>query len=439
MFIRKPNTGAGAPSPRLSLLAQVSALVGGNLAASALRMVNGFFTARVVEPAVMGLFSGIGLVQGYIPFFSLGILNGLNRELPYYIGKGDHARARELASAAQAWALALGAGVALSLTGVAAWYAYYGKWTVAAGWLTNAISGFSLFYSTYYLQVTFRTRGDFARLALVNVIQSVISLLLVMIVWWLTFYGLCLRAVLVLIVQNALLWLWRPIRVGPEWNRRHLLHLFKIGAPIFAVGQLYVYWTALDGTLMLLYCGQRGLGLYAVAVMASTSLLMLPDAITQVLYPQMAEQYGRCNDLRALVRSAVRPMMLALLVVVPLTIAGWACMPWVVTALLPKYVDAIPAAQWSLLLAPVMCLHPVNNVFVVVKRQDLYAIAIVVGMAAYYGCVRWFLRDGPDITVFPRAMIAGKAFFILACYAGLAWMLRKEGKLRKSGERPHVV
>lgn len=408
---------------RRTMLMQVSALVGGNLTATAVRMVSGFLTARCVEPAVMGLFSGIGLVQGYIPGLQLGILNGLSRELPYYVGKGEQERVRDLAAAAQAWALLLGSVVSLTLAGVAIWYAVLGRWAFAVGWLTNAVSAFALFYGTFYLQITYRTRGDFARLALNDVIQSIATLVLVVVVWWLAFYGLCLRTVLVALLQLMLLWHWRPVRVRSKWSRKQLLHLLKVGAPIFVVGQGYTYWGTLDSTLMLWYCGSRGLGLYALANMASAAMQILPGAVIGVLYPQMAEEYGRSGNLHVLAKSTVRPMAMSLLIVLPLTVAGWFLVPPVIRALLPKYVDAIPVVQWALFMAPVMCFGPVNNVFNVIKRQDLYAVTIFAGMVAYYGCLRWLLRNGPELTAFPKAMVAGKIVFMLSCYVALAWLL----------------
>ncbi len=404
---------------------QVTALAGGNVVASGLRMVGGFLTARATQPAVLGLFNGLGLVQGYAPFLLLGITNGLNRELPYYVGKGDHARVRELAAAAQAWAVLLGGLAAVALLGVAVWQLMLRQWALAAGWATNAITVFFLFYGTNYLQVTYRTRGDFARLAFVNVVQNTVLLAGVALVWWLAFYGLCLRALLGGIIQVSLLWYWRPVKVLPAWNLGHLRHLLKIGAPIFAVGMTYAYWTTLDATLVLHYLGTRGLGLYALVLMSGATLQLLPDALGQVLYPQMAEQFGRTGDVRAMVKSAVRPMAFSLLAMAPLVAVGWWLLPRVVNLLLPKYAEAIPAAQWALLTPAVACLAPVNNVYNVVRRQDLYAVATVLGMASYYGCLRWLLRGGSELVAFSQAMLVGRVIFLMASYTGLAIVLRQ--------------
>ena len=72
----------------------IGALAGGNLLAMALRMGGGLIQARLVDPAVLGYFASFALVLGYAPFLQLGIFNGLNREFPLFIGKGNPAHAR---------------------------------------------------------------------------------------------------------------------------------------------------------------------------------------------------------------------------------------------------------------------------------------------------------------------------------------------------------
>ena len=73
----------------------------------------------------------------------------------------------------------------------AGWYLLGGDGWRAAGWGTYAILMFTLFYGQFYLQVTFRTGHDFARLAMANVLQSGLALALVVLVAVWSFYGLC--------------------------------------------------------------------------------------------------------------------------------------------------------------------------------------------------------------------------------------------------------
>jgi O-antigen/teichoic acid export membrane protein len=407
-----------------SFLFLAGALAGGNVVSSVLRVIGGILQARFVGPSVLGLFNSIGLVLGYAPFLQLGVLNGLNRELPYYVGKGDQGRVRELAAAAQAWALALSVVVGAAVLAPALWYLAHGNVPLAAGWATNAIGVLFMFYGTTYLQVTYRTGHDFARLAMVNVVQNAVALALVALVALLSFYGLCLRAAISGAIATILLHYWRPVRVGPRWNFAHWKHLLVVGAPIFGVGQLYAWWAVLDSTLVLCFMGETGMGLYAMVVMAVGTFDLLPLSVSQVLYPRMAEQYGRTERMDGLLRMTVKPVLLTVAGMVPLIAAGWWLVGPAVRILVPKYVDAVPAMQWGLLVPLVGSFSPINNAYNVIKRQDLYVMAIFAGMGTYLVSLLWLVRNQADLTDFPKAMLLGRVVFMVLCYALLAKLVR---------------
>jgi len=409
-----------------SLAALTGIFAGGNALSTGLRMAGAILTAKFCEPSSLGLFNAIGLVLGYAPFLQLGILNGLSRELPFYVGKGDHGRVRELASAAQAWAITVGGFVALIMFGVALWEAFRGHWRVSAGWGANACAAFALFYGQYYLQFLYRTHGDFAKLALFSVAQSALSLLLVSAVWLFGYYGLCLRIAVANFFLLGLLWCWRPLRVPTKWAREHLTHLLKIGAPIFGVGMLYSWWIVLDSTLVLKEMGITALGLYSLVGMTTQAMTLLSQAVSSITYPQMAEQFGRTGKYRDCVRIAIKPCLYLLAGMIPLATAAWWIAPPVILHFLPKYRDAIPAVQWTAVCSIALCLDPLNNAFNIVKRQDIYAIAIGAGMLSYFICLKYLLSRGPSLTAFPVAMLCGHVVFMSISDLFLLHLWRKE-------------
>lgn len=412
-------------------------LAAGNLISMGLRLVGGILIGRVVAPATLGLFNGIGLVLSYLPLLQLGVLNGLNRELPYFVGKGDSRRVERLAAAAQAWAIACGGAAFLALAGIAVWQLAIGEAWKAAGWATNAVLAVFLFYATFYLQMTFRTAHHFARLAIVNVIDAALALLLLVLVAYASFYGLCIRSLVVGLASAALLYYWRPVRVGPRWNLRELKHLLVIGAPIFGVGQLYSYWGVANSTLVLKFTGTSGMGLYAMVLLATTALDVVPSAFSQVLYPRMAEEYGRTGDTRRLLRMVYKPTLFLVVGFVAVVAIAWWLVGPVMRFVVPAYAEAISAVQWALPLALVSALSPVTNVFNVVRRQDLYVGAILVGIGFYAGALMWLIRDGVSLQCFPQAMLLGRGMYLVVSYL-LIWYLSGKSSGAPSGPRESV-
>jgi O-antigen/teichoic acid export membrane protein len=410
-----------APPPaggsRRSVLFLAGSLSGGNLVAMALRLAGGVLLGRLVAPGTLGLFTGIGLVVGYASVAQLGILNGVNRELPYHIGRGNVARAHELAAAGQAWALAVGAAVSVGMLAVATWHLVEGDLQQAAGWASNAVLAMFTFYgNSGYLFITFRTSSEFVRLAWVNVVEAATGLATLVLVAAFGFYGLCLRVILAGAASTALLFRWRPVRVGPHWSWSSLRQLFVIGAPIYVVGQVYTLWTGvINSTLVLNFTGTRGLGLYAMVGLGITALEVVPAALAQVLYPRMAQEYGAGRDVRHLVQLSVKPMLATCAGLAVVAAGGWFAAEPVVRFVVPQYVDAVPAIQWALLLPLVSCFLPLNSVFNVVRRQDMYLVALAFGIATY---VVTLLALHPDdnLTAFPKALLVGRLVFTIVTY-----------------------
>jgi hypothetical protein len=413
-----------------SIVYLAGALAGGNVLSSVLRMVGGILQARLVTVPMLGLFCILSLAMEYASMAQFGVFNGLNRELPYFSGKGDHRRVSELAAAAQAWAILVSLLVAVVMLALAIWYGIQGDMWRAAGWLSNALFASLLFYCAQpisYLQVTYRTGHDFARLAMVGVVQNAVGLVLIVLVAYFNFYGMCLRMLLTFAVSGVLLHYMRPLRVGPKWNTVHLKHLLAVGLPIFGVGLLYYGWTTLlNKTLVATYTGERGMGLYSNVITAATMLELLPGAVGQIVYPRMSEKYGRTGKLQGLLGMTAKPMALTALGMIPVIALCWWLVEPAMRLVLPRYIEAVPAMRWGMLVPFISSFAPVNLVFNVVRRMDLYLVAILLGMATYGGCLLWLLRGGVTLVAFPQAMLAGQVVFMLSSYAFVLYLTRRE-------------
>lgn len=425
--VSAPAVSSEQRSGRASSLGRLTAVfAGGNLVSTILKMVGGFLAARVVEPAIYGLFGGFNLILGYLPFFSLGVFNGLNRELPYHIGRGDEATARDLTAVTQGWAILLGLLTASVLGAVGLWSLVRGDYESAAGWGSFAINGFLFFYATSYLQVTYRTRSEFARLSLVNVISSSVNVVLVLAVWAFGFYGLCIRSIAVSVTAAVLFLVWRPIRVSSLARRSLFKQLVSVGFPIFVVGQVYVFWEVINRTLVLTFMGVEGLGLYSLTLMSIPAISLLPMAVSQITYPRLAELYGRRRAVRPLILYLVKPSLYLVGGMAVVTLVVWFLLPPAVELLLPKYVGGVEAAQWGLVIVALMSLNLVGNIFNVIKQQGLYLIAMASGIAVYVLMLVYLMREHFYLAAFSQAMVAGRGFYSVLCLAFVFWFFWRQ-------------
>jgi O-antigen/teichoic acid export membrane protein len=207
------------------------------------------------------------------------------------------------------------------------------------------------------------------------------------------------------------------------------LHLLKIGAPIFGVGQLYALWIVLDSTLVFKMAGAKGLGLYQLALMTSQGIELIPNALSQVSYPRMAQEYGRTNSITELIKLVTRPMLLLAAFMLFLVPLAWISLPPFIILLLPAYREGISTAQWTLIAVAVQALTPILNIFNVVKRQNLYALALICGISTYSVAVWFFMHQGHGLTAFPKSMLAGRIVFLLVSYYFLMYIIPRSNAL----------
>lgn len=206
-------------SSKRLLLTTIGKFASGNLIALGMTLTSGFLSARAVGPEILGLFGSIALVGGYVPWLLLGTANGLGRELPYWMAKGDRDRVENISATASAWTFWIATSCAGAMLCVAVWQLYRGRIDLFCGWSAQAVMIWVILYGNNYLYFTYRTPPDFVALSKIKVSAAAVNLATVAGVFFWGFYGLCIRGVLTTATNFTMLWRWRPVRVCPKWER----------------------------------------------------------------------------------------------------------------------------------------------------------------------------------------------------------------------------
>ena len=398
------------------MLKSVAQLVSGNVTAGLVTMISSILVARWTDPRDMGIWNTALLVSIYSPMLQLGILNGLNRELPYLIGGDDEGSAVRMAQAAYAWVWLLMILSAMCGVAAAVWLWIIAKPTLALTSLAISIVVLSS-WPTQYFTVTYRTHSEFGRLARNTVISAGAGTVLALLVWQFQFHGLLLRAAIVAVLGALILSWKRPLRVRPKWGTSQLVHLAKIGLPIWFVGQLSAFFMSFDR--LVLVRSTDILGYFTIAILAGTFARIVPAAFATVLYPQMAKGYGKTHCAMDLWRLARRAALAAAAIGLAVGICGWLILPTFVHLILPRYSPGIPAARCSVFLGFAMGFYQFDNIYNVIRRQDLYlvnwCVACVSFAAAWFALTRWLL--------IPMAVAAAASMLIATFLMAMSSML----------------
>jgi O-antigen/teichoic acid export membrane protein len=388
-IVQRLRAGAGA---RGTFLAFTGAVVAVNVAS----LAGNAFAFRFVDPVSMGVWHTLVLVGGYLTVARLGIVNGLGRELPFALGRGDAVSARRIASAGlaanhlSALAAALTFGILL-----AAFWARGPVWRLALA--AMAVVSTATFHLTF-LQATFRSDADFARLARLHWIQAGAALLMAPAVYLFGFAGLCVHAALQAIAATACAHAWRPLRVRAHLDGRVVRDLLAVGFPLFAAGYLQTLAAGFDRVILLAHGGVAAVGYYAPAVAVVAAMAIVPGAVATWVYPRTSYGLGQGRPRAAVRRAAYAAAAVSFAVSLPVALAGWLAAPPAIVRFFPRYEASIPAVRWSLLAGLLWSVAPAAQVLGSLKAWRSLAAYVAAGLVVRWVCPWWLSRGGDALS-----------------------------------------
>lgn len=388
-----------------------------------------------LDPAQLGVYTGLRLYLDNTNRSSLGVGLGAVQEIPILRASGREDEARRLADVAHTTNTLTCLAYAL---GLLAW-AYFraplvaddpraAEWT----WGLVSVAGLVLLkrYESFLIAVL-RAHQEFELTTKLDVFESLVSIVAVGLGLWLAgFWGLLASVGVILSAKIAFLHAGHPLRFRYAWDFPAATRLMKVGLPILANTAAFGAVLGLDRALILWRVpdGDRAAGLYTIAIMGTSWSLDLAGRIVTVLYTYFQSTMGRTSDPAEVSRQALR----ATEGQAPLLAAGSAVAylvgPVFLGGLMPRYAEGLPALRPLLLGTLLLGLAwPARQMLITIGRPYTLALATLGGLAvtALAGTI------GAD-----RAGIVGVAWGMTIGYAAVAWLTGAAACVPRLGWRP---
>lgn len=342
--------------------------------------VQGFFVIRWMEPSVLGIWLQLQLITIYGALAHFGLLNAVNRQVPYHRGRDEEERAVHVERVVRGMLLLFMAASLVVLAGM--FLAGVGSSPRRRGVIALVFVTVIMLGTDFHLGL-FRARHQFGRAGLASVAIASVILIGLPLVYYFGFEGLLWRAALAsttgLLACLALN--RRDLSATLDWKAT--AELLRIGLPIMVVGFGIVAFTSMDRTLIALLLDESAMGQYALCFALAKVLALFPMVIGQIYYPRMTELYAAGGFTRALILRCVQASGLSAAIVGILAGGAFFTMPWVVARFFPKYTAGLPALKVALLAYFVLALAAGPSYFVVStvqKRRQL--VALFLGLVA---------------------------------------------------------
>jgi len=311
-------------------------------------LIASFLVFRWVDPYYVGIWQALVLIETYSVFLRLGILNGLARELSFLIGKGDHETATAAVSTTLTVTLA-NMGVFIILAAVIPFFLSNFTEDHLFPYLCMVLlTLFSFYYS--FLLCTFRAKTDFDKLSRIQFLYASLKLLSLVMIWFWGFKGYFAREMIVMIIVTVVIHLYRPIRVLPGFDKKVLKQLFYTGFPIFLASSLIAFFNTSPRLYIIKFGTLEMLGTYAPLLTLIALFASLSDSFSTYFYPRMSTKLGQTGDKTALWRDSKRIHLIIIGVYIPIAIAGYFILPWIMNNFLTRYKESATILQTGVII-----------------------------------------------------------------------------------------
>jgi O-antigen/teichoic acid export membrane protein len=327
------------------------------------------------------------------------VLNGVSKDLPFRLGRGETEEATRLANA--------GAG-AMLLTSV-------GSWLLLCAFLFGPARGrheplvvggllvagaVVVVEELLLLHVSvLRAHGRIAVISRAEILYALVNLAL-SVALLLRFELAGMLAAWIVTRAGALLYYRFASRLvfRPTIDRARVAHLLRRGGWIFVYLLLAALLRTLDRTVILGGLGVESLGFYALAATVAGLLANVPAALAFVIYPEFLKRYGETGDPRALDASFRRWTLALAHLVPPAVLLIVFLIPIPLHYLLPGYLGAVPAMRLLLCGALLGSLAPVAVFFLLaIDRDRLLVAASAAGTALGFALCMFAVARGKGI------------------------------------------
>lgn len=413
---------------RSSTARAVGSLAGSSILATVLGVVGAFVQGWFVSPADLGYFRQFSIVSGYLFMLHLGVFHALERYYPYYIGRGETHKAIAMVEVGRAWILAVCGSlcaVFLVLSGVGF---LQGDWRWALGWLSQAILIVCTLYGGY-LSAIYRSGHDFEKYAKAQMWGIPASLLMLPVFWLDAYVGLFFRT-----VAGSGVTLWRlhrnrPVKVVWRFTWREWWATVKQGLPRFSAS--YAATTGLDtvtATIILQRFGGEALGFWSFAGMLVVMSQQVPQALTAVYVPRVAELYGRTGSPSQCLALCRKPVFYGLGIIAVFVIGTGLATYLLLPLILPKYARATGLVCLLLLSLPLKMLEAPASVLGAMNWLVFLNVRAVAGSLLQIGCIFAGIYLGWGLYGAATGVLAGGVVRVLMLWAALVHACRLERK-----------
>lgn len=419
----KPSINHFPQAGRRQIVKDSAKYVGASIIAQGVGLAKSIAIPLLFSPAQLGIWNLMGVIMGYGANATFGIQDGMNKAIPFLRAQDKLEQSEAIKDSVFWMNLLLGA-----LAGFSLWIGSL----IAPG---SYVSGLRIISVTVFFQLIFYylfslLRAD-SRFGLLSQGVAGLSILSTAFIVCLAvaFSDRLVGALVGLSIAYMLIvayWFGRgQYKFAFRVNWGSIREALTLGFPLAILGFLSSIFLSIDRWIIATNLGEANLGYYALGIMGSNLLGLVPGSVASVLYPRMIEGFGAAQDPRGASRLLLNPLRAIAAIMLILICIATLGLPLLIQLFLPKYLPSVPMIEILVPGAFFLCIAPIaGNYMVAVNKQGWLMKVLIVTIIFTFLLDSLLLRAGYGVLGIAVGTVAGYSIYgvgytMLAVYVAL--------------------
>ncbi len=309
------------------------------------------YSKSIVPTFPLGIYSTCLIVQTYMNYAQFGVLNAYNRDYPQALGRKDYDNAAKLKNTAMTFMLLIYLAI----------FIVFEAWVLIRYHGTIGVDQYKTYYAFGYAMcpvmillksfddmsnATVRMNGKYNKSAIIGFIRTVMALGIgVLGLKAFGYYGLYAMTASSAILGILLFHKDSFKGAKLDFDLSYMKVMILGGLPLLINSLIWTIVQNVDKHVILTFLDTDALGVYSVPTMGFTTMVLVPQTISQVFYIKVSHLYGANQDEKELLDKA------GYFTSITAVISGAAClfvfyvMPIFVHYFMPMYTDGTAATQ----------------------------------------------------------------------------------------------
>lgn len=363
-----------AEMKRSEIIKQSSHYVSTSLIGQGIGLFRAVLMPVLFSPTQLGIWNFMNMILSYTPHTQLGLMHGLNKRIPLMKGIGDLEEEAKIRNSVFWVNLILCIPVFIGIF----LFSYFSQELYKIPFrILSVVVVIQMIY--YYYFSLLRSNSKFIIVSNGIFLTAILTAIFVI-----TFaygfknpivgglIGLGLSTLLVLIYWH------KNINYSFEFdiNWFTIKKCFYMGFPILAIGIIDSLSVSIDRLFIAVNLDADQLGFYALGIMISGILSIIPGSIASVLYTNMLEKFSVSKNPKDVAGLLIGPMRLIWALMTTLICVIIIVLPLLINLLIPKYSASIPIVEMLTLGSFFMSSSLLPGQFLISINKQKYIIII---------------------------------------------------------------